>query len=919
MFAEAVPTRSFAERVRDVMVGAARAGWTPDRLAAAPGPAVWASIAEAWRAYQRVLALAGAIDYAELLLRATAIAAQQQPEGWRCISVEGYLGLDEQQLALLQAIRPPGSRLLAADDPDTATDRFRGASQDAASGFADRHADAAPLVVLQGCYRFGEAVEQVRTSLAAPLPMARLPATAVRVQRQQRGVGHNCSDTTVDVLGYPDDFAQAAGVAGIVRRFATTGLPQGAAPRWRDAAVIVRSAGQLAAFEQALRTAGVPTSRAAADTAGMRLVDAPVVAHLATGLRLAAGFAGMPVPQPPASAVADLLVSGMAGCDPMAARRLMQRLRRDEVAEATRCGRAPRGSHELLLEALRDGGPLAELPPQRFPAVPALLALHLRINRAAELIADGGDVAAVLWVLWSDEPAGPGRWARRLQRAALAGGPGAISADRDLDAALALFAAARRSVARGGAQQVLDFLSALPGMPWPGERLAATSSRGNVVTLLTAHRAKGRQWPLVVVAGVQEGVWPSDAGGMGLLGEELLSDPTATAVGVREAHVADERRLFLLAATRASEHLVITAVAAGDHDPAGPQPSRFISDTGLQLRSVPKVGGPRLSQLSVVVDLRAGAAAGGDLAAAAVPRLAQLVGDRDFPWADPDSWWATAERSVAGTPLVAPGEPVELTVTGLTELAACPWRWVVTRTLHAGTTDTLAAGIGRVVHRVHEAWANAEIEREFGAAQEIVDEVWRVLPFDAQWQSHRRRAEVQEALLRLLSWQVANADRISFAERAFAVDLALADGERVRLRGKVDLGIDEGPDGLAVLDVKTAKTPPTRAEVQRHVQLAGYQAAVATGGLADSAAPAGAGLLMASVAESANSSEPKVLWQPPLDLRDAEQGGWFTDLLSGAAARIRSEHFPAVESAGCRTCPITALCPAKSPGQQVRG
>ena len=32
--------------------------------------------------------------------------------------------------------------------------------------------------------------------------------------------------------------------------------------------------------------------------------------------------------------------------------------------------------------------------------------------------------------------------------------------------------------------------------------------RGSAVRVLTAHRAKGLEWELVVVAGVQEGTWP---------------------------------------------------------------------------------------------------------------------------------------------------------------------------------------------------------------------------------------------------------------------------------------------------------------------------------------------------------------------------------------------------------------------------
>lgn len=913
LFADAVTTRSFAERVRDFITRAALAGWTPDKLAAASrGPQVWPVLAEVWREYRRVLALAGAIDYAELLMRATDLLSHASDATLRCIAVDGYHEFDVQQIRLLQAMRPPTCRLLAAADPDQSIDRFRGAATDAPARFAYDFPDAGSVVVLTGGYRFGGRAEDVRATLAAPLPMAGLPAAAVRQHRQSRPDGPTCS---VDLLSYDNPFAEAAGIAALIRRFAGATAPEHQRPRWSEAAVLVRTAGQADVLEQALIGAGVPVHRA---DAGRRLVDEPVVGLLVTGLEFAAALAGLQVAEPEHARLVDMLVSGMGGADAQQLRRLLLRLRHQEAASASRLGLPPPGSRELLVRALRDPDALAGIETRKYPAAVALLGLQRRLTAAADIIGRGGDAGEALWVLWSDQPTGPGSWARNLRAAALAGGAAAAAADRDLDAAMALFAEAGRSQARGGGQQVLDFLGALPGLHTSGDRLAATESGANAVSLLTAHRAKERQWPMVVVAGVQEGVWPSDAGGLGLLGEELLDDTQTTAVAARETHVADERRLFLLACTRASSHLVVTCTAAGERDPAGAQPSRFIADLGQPLRPAPPPGGPRPGHASVVVDLRrAAAAAEPSVAQAALSRLAALAEDPAFPLAAPSAWWSLGAPTRGPLPLAEPEQPVALTVTGLTELTACPWRWYVTRMLHAGRSSELAAGIGRLVHRVHEAWANTEIERELQAAEEIVDQVWAVLPFEAGWQSQRRRREVMDSLLRLLSWQQVNADRIAFAERSFEVDILLGSGQTVRLRGKADLGVSHADGSLAVLDVKTAKSAPTRAEVQRHIQLAGYQAAVAHGALADSASPAGAGLLMASVAESSAGSGPRVLWQEPLDIRDPDSGTWFAEALATAVDRVRSERFPAIESPGCRSCPVTALCPAKSPMQEV--
>lgn len=964
LYQDALATRRFAERVRDFIGQAARSGWAPDGLAEAGrveagrpqagrtevGRAdAWPAIAEVWRRYRRVLALSGAVDYGELLDRAAALAAVGSGPALRLLCVEDYADLDPGQLALLRAMPGEGTRVLAAADPDQVADRFRGASEDAVSGFASIFPGAARPVLLTGSHRFGSAVEDARLGVAVGLPLAGLPAAAVRQARTARVAARR---TTLDVITYPDGFAEGAGVAGLLRRLATAHLAEDPVPRWRDAAVLMRTAEQVAAMEQALSTAGIPVAAASNN----RLMDEPVVALLATALQLSCRAAGVGVSAPDPGRVVELALAPICGADPVQLRQLLTALQRTALTEANPLSRQPGA---VLAEALIDPGSLLALDPDRYPAVRAVERLQARLQQAARQIEQGEDAAAVLWTLWSENPRGPGRWASRLRAAALGGGAEATIAHRALDAVLALFAEARRSPARGGRIQAGELLAALPSQPWPGGSQAATSGQiRNAVAVLTAHRARGLQWPLTVVAGVQEGTWPSEAGGLGLLGEELLQ-PGGSARTARESHIAAERRLFSLACTRASEHLVVTAVAAGSWDPGGPQPSRFLADLGVPARAA----APESSRAATPVDMVArarllhGSQSQPQQMASAAARLAGLVGDPDFPWADPGRWWGLADRSRAPEPMLTADEPAVLSVTALSELADCPRRWFLNRILHATRPGEAATGVGRLVHRIHEGWVTGEIERSMIAAEDVLDRVWSSIPFDADWYSRRRRSEVRDALRRLLAWQESTADRLEFAERQFAVEAVLADGSAVRLRGTADVGMRNSDGSIAVLDLKTAKSAPTRAEVARHVQLAGYQWAVQQGGLGDpddqadaaelaegsadgatepaggidptvvtepgvagepsgAAESAGAALLMAAIPDRAGSDHPKVLWQPPLAEADPAQR-WFEETLSGAVAGLRAEDFPATPSGSCRTCPVRQLCPARSPSHEV--
>src|SRR5262249_17187427 len=115
-----------------------------------------------------------------------------------------------------------------------------------------------------------------------------------------------------------------------------------------------------------------------------------------------------------------------------------------------------------------------------------------------------------------------------------------------------------------------------------------TAEHGDAVRLLTAHAAKGLEWDLVVVAGVQEGVWPdlrlrgSVLGSeqlVDILAERALPEGRASAAAQVAEVLQEERRLFYVAVTRARRHLRGTAVdPSGTGSGGDEQPSRFLAE-----------------------------------------------------------------------------------------------------------------------------------------------------------------------------------------------------------------------------------------------------------------------------------------------------------------------------------------------------
>ena len=101
------------------------------------------------------------------------------------------------------------------------------------------------------------------------------------------------------------------------------------------------------------------------------------------------------------------------------------------------------------------------------------------------------------------------------------------------------------------------------------DRLSTPEPVG-VVRVLTPAATLGTEFDTVVVAGVQDGVWPNLRTRGGLFDTWRLAqsdEGAADALDLRRGVLHDELRLFARAVSRATERLIVTAV---DDDDTGP-------------------------------------------------------------------------------------------------------------------------------------------------------------------------------------------------------------------------------------------------------------------------------------------------------------------------------------------------------------
>ncbi|ONH33866.1 DNA helicase UvrD [Pseudofrankia asymbiotica] len=922
-------TRGFAEEVEALFARVREVGFDPaglGGLAARAGRPDWTALAEFYTDYLDNLGYAGAVDYPELGHRAVTLvedpeAGQALRARYRAVFVDEYQDTDPAQERLLTALTAGGADLVAFGDPDQSIYAFRGARVRGLLDFPGRfrRADGSPADVraLGMCRRMAPPVLAASRQVATRLPVSGLPVAALRAHRalvpaEQDRAGQ------VEALSFPTEAAETEAIVDLLRREHLAG---GVA--WREMAVLTRSADALPPVARALTAAGVPVDMAGDEPP---LAARPAAALLLTALRCADAPASLT-----AADARALLLSPLGGANPAGLRALGRALR--EHARAAEAAKAEAAAHSRVIadsstdaalpakvdspanvdspsdtDSLSGGDgpaePEADVDAARVARGPASSAEMLRAALAdpasipddidtalARPVAEvgallrevrhrlraGGTPQDALWALWEGTD-----WPARLRRASASGyGARRRAAETDLDAVVALFdAVGRLGERRGPGGRARGLIADLTSQDFAADNRAGAEIRPDAVRLLTAHRAKGLEWDIVVVRGVQDGAWPDLRAQHSLLGTEQLDAPERGGLRPPETprdRWAEERRLFYVAVTRARRRLVTTAVdTAGEDGAAGENGSRrseFLAELG-----VPVVDGsswtPRpLTLASLVATLRrvsVDQAASPAARRAARRRLAALAAAADHagrplaPPAHPDRWWGVRDVTSSDVPVVPAQEPIRLSGSSLTSLRDCSLRWFLEHEAHAGSPATTAQSFGRVVHALVDEVTSGRTPADLAALDARLDTVWRHVAFEARWRSDQERAAAREALARFLDWHAAKRGRVVVgSEERFSIDLSV-DGRPVRLRGSIDrLELDDA-GRVHVIDFKTGRAAVGARDLAEHVQLGTYQLAVREGAVDERVAPnAPAEPRLAAPAEASDRPEAPEQPEPP--------------------------------------------------------
>jgi RecB family exonuclease len=591
------------------------------------------------------------------------------------------------------------------------------------------------------------------------------------------------------------------------------------------------------------------------------------------------------------------LLSECGGADAISLRRIRRSLL------ATRAEDDKRSGNQLLIEAVDTGDISIE-------GAEPILRINLLLTKA-RVAARKADARGedLLWAIWDNAQTSDGaKLSTQWQEIALRGGNRGAAADRDLDAMMQLFQSAQRFSERFPLSGAHAFIREVSAEVIAGDVITAQGQRPDCVEILTVHAAKGRQWDLVAVAGLQEGSWPNLRQRSSLLGAERLVERerhgnlarTELDVIAAGALLEDERRLLHVATTRAHHSLFVTCVSYEDD-----QPSQFFEEIAGAIlnkssEELAQYSLPRpITTPALVADLRS--ALDGERAIQAASIIKSL-GDAGIYSADPQSWTGVAQLSTT-EPIIDPTKAVPISPSSAENFTECGMKWFLEKS--GGTDgDSIAQVLGSAIH----AFAALMVQEEGITESILVEKLkssWNLIDPQEGWVSKGSQEKAIAMISRFMKYHMKHDRDVVGVEIGFDVTVGKA-----RIVGTVDRLEVDSAGNLFVIDFKTSKDPISYEKAKENLQLKSYQIAVTEGGFtAHHASTTSSGAALVYLGHDVQKISTRE--QEPIDIQAARTQ------IEGIAQSMGAAQFVAATNKRCKECPVKSSCPIKAEGHTV--
>jgi len=693
-------------------------------------------LARAYAAYDGLARREGVVDFGDQivlvlrLLRERPYVLAHYQRRFAYILVDEFQDTNHAQFELLRFLAGRHRNVTVVGDDDQAIFRFRGASMTNILGF-DRVYPDARRVVLTENYRSGQRLLDAAYRLVRHNDPDRLEVRAAIGKRLVSA--REAGDAPVH-LAYETVTQEADAVARWIEAEVRAGRRA-----YREVAILVRANHDADPFIRALNLRGIPWTF----SGSQGLYGRPEVRLLLAFLRAVA--------RPDDSvSLYSLAASPLYGVP---------------AIDLTRCATVADRRNRWLFDVLRE----ATTSPGSSDRISAEGAA-----RTERLL---GDLARYM-TLAADRPTGEllyqfltdSGWLQRMSRAETPG------EEAEVQNVAKFFRRIQEAAAVLPVDRVRELVRHLDALIEAGDdpAVAEVDLDTSAVRVLTVHKAKGLEFPVVFVVGLVQGrfPWPSRGEALelpaALVRDAVEPDPAeAEGPGPRDFRLQEERRLFYVAMTRARDALYLTS--ARDY---GGKSARKVSQFVLEALDLPREAA-RPFRATVLDELH---------------RLAQPVapgGEQEAP---------------------LPADVIlELSHRQVDDYQTCPLKYRYVHALRVPIRRHHAVVYGETLHRVVEHYLRrraASLYTPLPDLLEVYEREWRNEGFLSWEHEAARKAAGRAALRRFWHEEEASGDRPAHVEREFGVTLSSVCGA-TRLRGRWDR-VDETPAGAVIVDYKSS-------------------------------------------------------------------------------------------------------------------
>ncbi len=392
----------------------------------------------------------------------------------------------------------------------------------------------------------------------------------------------------------------------------------------------------------------------------------------------------------------------------------------------------------------------------------------------------------------------------------------------------------------------------------------------DAVRLMTVHAAKGLEFPVVFVLRLTQNYFPSRRRSTLIPFPEALRKEGELPPG--DFHTQEERRLCYVALTRAKEQLILSSVVKPRW-----KPSKFLSDLARDKNQWARDTEP--TQVS---------ASGVDLAngLSLDPRADEesVTGSR-LPF------WALRNTPVKSRAASFPAA-TKLSASSMETYEICPMQYKFSREYKLSAGPSAALTVGAVLHECVKqffAWKKTESKFPVERLEQWLDQRWRSVGFEDEYQERRYRADALDQLRRFYAKHIDQGVEVLEQEKDF--EFRLGD---VTLIGRIDQMNGESGGRVELIDYKTGR-PKEQRDAEKSLQLSVYALACR-----EFFHRPPATLSFYNLVNGEKVSTERSATQLELDRAHIQE----------IAVDIRRRIFPPVKSFFCGYCEYFSICPA---------